>query len=106
MTVTSPEPTAERRTDGRSAPGRNVALLVASGDLRESANVECWPAQAALEAAVTDAFARVGWRIERAHPADGGSVFTVGSRVLVIDYRSPQTVLVDELPEFLGSTPG
>ena len=73
MTVTSPEPTAERRTDGRSASGRNVALLVASGDLRESANVECWPAQAALEAAVTDAFARVGWRIERAHPADGGT---------------------------------
>ena len=49
---------------------------------------------------------RGGTSAYHAHPADGGSVFTVGSRVLVIDYRSPQTVLVDELPEFLGSTPG
>jgi len=47
-----------------------TALLVANGDLRESANVECWPAQADLERAATEAFASLGWSLERAHPFD------------------------------------
>jgi len=46
------------------------AVLVASGDLRETANRVCWPAQAELEAAVGDAFARHGVTIRRAHPFD------------------------------------
>ncbi|MGZ4705259.1 MAG: fucose isomerase [Acidimicrobiales bacterium] len=50
-----------------------TALLVANGDLRESANVECWPAQAALEAAATAAFESLGWTLQRAHPVDPAS---------------------------------
>lgn len=46
------------------------ALLVASGDLRETANRVCWPAQAAMEAALTEAFARQGVTLTRAHPFD------------------------------------
>src|SRR5262245_54646633 len=45
-------------------------VLVASGDLRESANVTCWPAQAELEAALVQAFARHGVTVTRAHPVD------------------------------------
>jgi L-fucose isomerase-like protein len=45
-------------------------VLVASGDLRETANVLGWPAQEALERNVEAAFARHGVRIRRAHPVD------------------------------------
>jgi hypothetical protein len=45
-------------------------LLVASGDLRQSANKVCWPAQAAMESKLTDAFAAEGMRLRRAHPYD------------------------------------
>jgi hypothetical protein len=47
-------------------PPKNTAILIASGDLRESANVACWPAQQALEAQATEAFAAVGWTLMRA----------------------------------------
>jgi len=43
-------------------------ILIASGDLRQSANQVCWPAQAEVEAAVTKAFAAEGWTVRRAHP--------------------------------------
>jgi len=44
--------------------------LVASGDLRPSANRTCQPAQAALEARFVAACAREGVRVKRAHPVD------------------------------------
>ncbi len=46
------------------------ALLVASGDLRLSANQMCWPAQEALERRLGAAFEAEGVRLERAHPFD------------------------------------
>jgi len=45
-------------------------VLVASGDLRETANVLGWPAQAELEAALGRAFARHGVTVTRGHPVD------------------------------------
>ena len=47
-----------------------TAYLIASGDLRESANVAGWPTQVALEAAVGEVFANLGWTIVRANPID------------------------------------
>lgn len=47
-----------------------TVLLVASGDLRQSANRICWNAQAELEKELTAAFARLGRRLVRAHPYD------------------------------------
>lgn len=44
--------------------------LVASGDLRLSANQVCWPAQADMEQKICEAFAAEGWTIKRAHPYD------------------------------------
>src|SRR5215210_4511936 len=43
-------------------------LLVASGDLRQSANEVCWPAQHAMEQALTRAVAALGYKLVRAHP--------------------------------------
>jgi hypothetical protein len=44
--------------------------LVASGDLRPSANRVCWPAQEAMEAALARALAGLGATVERAHAFD------------------------------------
>jgi hypothetical protein len=44
--------------------------LVASGDLRPSANRTCQPAQAALEERFVAACAREGVKVKRAHPVD------------------------------------
>lgn len=43
-------------------------LLVANGDLRQSANEVCWPAQHAMEQALTRAVAKLGYTLVRAHP--------------------------------------
>jgi hypothetical protein len=44
--------------------------LVASGDLRLSANQVCWPAQSAMEDALAAAFKAEGFEVVRAHPYD------------------------------------
>lgn len=46
------------------------AVLVASGDLRLSANQVCWPAQQDMEAKVIAAFAREGMTVRRGHAYD------------------------------------
>jgi L-fucose isomerase-like protein len=45
-------------------------FLVASGDLRLSANQTCWPAQAEMEWQIVAAFAAQGYTVKRAHPYD------------------------------------
>ncbi|HEY0864440.1 MAG TPA: fucose isomerase [Lacunisphaera sp.] len=45
-----------------------TVLLVANGDLRQSANQVCWPAQAAMEKKLAVAVAGFGHRLVRAHP--------------------------------------
>ena len=45
-------------------------ILVASGDLRLSANQVCWPAQEEVERAVSQAIERFGYRVRRGHPVD------------------------------------
>ncbi len=51
------------------APPRTV-YLVASGDLRESANVAGWPTQVQLERFLTDAITACGWTVVRANDVD------------------------------------
>jgi len=46
------------------------AILIASGDLRLSANQRCWPAQEATEKQVIAAFAKEGITVKRGHPYD------------------------------------
>ncbi len=47
---------------------KNQVLLVASGDLRLSANQKCWPAQEEMEKALAQAVADAGYELVRAHP--------------------------------------
>jgi hypothetical protein len=51
-------------------PAANEILLIASGDLRLSANQVCWPAQRDMEQKLTDAFAQKGFKLVRAHAYD------------------------------------
>jgi hypothetical protein len=44
--------------------------LVASGDLRLSANQQCWAEQAKMEAVLGKALKAEGWKVVRAHPFD------------------------------------
>jgi hypothetical protein len=48
----------------------DTVYLVASGDLRPSANVTCWPTQQRLEADFGAAVERLGKVVHRAHPFD------------------------------------
>src|SRR5689334_21390296 len=45
-------------------------VLIASGDLRLSANQKCWPAQQKVEAAVTNAIRSLGREVRRGHAPD------------------------------------
>jgi hypothetical protein len=47
-----------------------VVYTVASGDLRPSANVTCWPAQQQLESDFTAAVEQLGSKVRRAHEFD------------------------------------
>ncbi|MEJ5341099.1 MAG: fucose isomerase [Thermogutta sp.] len=47
---------------------RKQVYLVASGDLRLSANQVCWPAQKAMEDALAEAVREAGYELVRAHP--------------------------------------
>ena len=63
-TYTLPETTPAATTEP------NVVHVVASGDLRPSANVTCWPVQRDFEADLEKAFTSLGWSTRRAHPFD------------------------------------
>ncbi len=47
-------------------------LLLANGDLRQSANEKTWPGQAAMEKQLTAAVAKLGYQLVRAHPYKPG----------------------------------
>ena len=47
---------------------RPTVILVASGDLRESANKNCWPAQEEMERRLQEAAHGLGYHLQRAHP--------------------------------------
>ena len=62
-------PSRSASTPKPSAAGKRRAVLIANGDLREEANRVCWPAQQAMEADLSKAFAAAGWKLERGHAA-------------------------------------
>jgi len=53
-------------------PRKKQILLVASGDLRLSANRNCWAAQHEMEKTLAAAVAESGWELVRAHPFKEG----------------------------------
>ncbi len=64
MTYTLPQ------VESPAPVGEKEIILVASGDLRLSANQMCWPAQEDMEQRVIAAFAREGYTVRRGHPYD------------------------------------
>jgi hypothetical protein len=56
-------------TDRGTVPA-STAYLIASGDLRPTANAAGWATQAAVEAAVGAAMEKLGWTVIRANPVD------------------------------------
>ncbi len=48
--------------------GKRDVMLVASGDLRLSANQNCWAAQQEMETALAQAVEKCGYALKRAHP--------------------------------------
>ena len=50
--------------------GDNEIILITSGDLRLSANRECWPAQHEMEQKISKVFEEEGYKIKRGHPYD------------------------------------
>ena len=50
--------------------GKKTVQMIASGDLRLSANQQCWPAQQEMEKALVAAVAECGYELQRAHPYD------------------------------------
>ena len=81
---------------------KNEVLLVTNADLRESANVKCWPVQQQFEARLAEVLiTRFGYRAQRAHPlkTDRGHGFISnqreGSDVFAgIDPEAPVIVLL------------
>lgn len=57
-------------TDSSRPPNlkKKQVQLIASGDLRLSANQKCWPAQSAMESALSAAVSDAGYELVRAHP--------------------------------------
>jgi hypothetical protein len=76
--------------------GKHQILLIASGDLRLSANQKCWPEQEKMEVALGSVLADLGYELIRAHPykEDQGHGFISSQRegmkvFQAIDPRSP-----------------
>ncbi|NDL64702.1 signal transduction protein [Acerihabitans arboris] len=81
--------------------GHQEVLLVANADLREPANVTCWPTQQGYEQKLQAALEKLGYRIKRAHPihADRGHGFISSQKegsdlFAAIDPDAPVIVLL------------
>lgn len=66
MKTTYRVPTRTERPELRA----NTVWLVASGDLRVSANLAGWPTQVSMEKNIEEAFGGLDWSVERAHLFD------------------------------------
>jgi hypothetical protein len=85
----------------RISPANDEVLFVTNADLRESANVACWPVEAKYEDLLAKALAKLGKKARRAHPikADKGHGFISGQRegseiFAAIDPDAPLIVLL------------
>ncbi|MEX5412135.1 signal transduction protein [Atlantibacter hermannii] len=50
--------------------GKNEILMITNADLRESANLACWPMQEKYEAKLQDMLGKLGYQMKRAHAVD------------------------------------
>ncbi len=75
-----------------------VVYTVASGDLRPSANVTCWPTQEKLETDLAEAVTALGWTVRRGHefdPAKGhGFIDSQRAGIEVFKHLPPDAPLI------------
>jgi hypothetical protein len=85
---------------------KKEVLLIASGDLRLSANQKCWPAQAEMEAALDKAVAACGYTLRRAHAykPDEKHAFIgsqrEGMQVLPASIREPPLIVAEAVWQY------
>ena len=91
----------EHQQPARAEPGKlgpQQVYLVANGDLRLSANQNCWPAQEAMERAISAAVRAAGWSVVRAHPYQDsqrhGFIASQKEGMAVFRQLDPQTPLI------------
>jgi len=66
---TRPRPRTQTKASAQRTAGRKkTVLLIANGDLRLSANQNCWAAQEAMERELGEAVKQQGYTLKRAHP--------------------------------------
>jgi len=66
---TRPRPRTQPKAQAqRSTTRKKTILLIANGDLRLSANQNCWAAQEAMEQQLAEAVKQQGYTLKRAHP--------------------------------------
>lgn len=56
--------------DDTLTPQPGEVLMVTNADLREPANVTCWPTQKSFEQRTEAALEKLGYRMRRAHPVN------------------------------------
>lgn len=61
-------------------PGKDEVLFVTNADLRESANLACWPVEEKYEALLSRALEKLGKTARRAHPVKAGHGFISSQR--------------------------
>ncbi|WP_431278990.1 fucose isomerase [Leifsonia poae] len=99
-TYTLPQPLTRPEAQPRTV------YTVASGDLRPSANIKCWPTQEQLETDFAAAIGDLGWSVERGHAFDAakGHGFIDSQRVGIEVFKNiPATaplVVVDAVWQY------
>ena len=87
----------------KKSPTKTI-LLVANGDLRQSANEKTWPGQQAMEQQLTAAVARLGYKLVRAHPykpdLKHGFIASQKEGMAVFAGIDPRTPLIDAEAEW------
>jgi L-fucose isomerase-like protein len=78
--------------------GPKVVQLIANGDLRESANQACWPAQQELEQMLTEAVEACGYTVKRVHDVDAqrghGLISTQKQGMAVFQHVDPDAPIM------------
>src|SRR5579872_5408366 len=97
MIESEPAPSNGKRQKPSRLPKKHV-YLVASGDLRLSANQKCWPAQKEMEEALTRAIEAEGYQVVRAHPyceqAEHGFIASQREGMRVFSQLDPKASLI------------
>ena len=86
--------------------GPDEVLLIASGDLGQSANKVCWPAQAEAEKKIAEVFQAEGVFVRRAHPcrADVATTRRAYGSIFMNTVHAHALIPYEAMPPAIGTT--